>query len=72
MKYMEYKEFRAPDEVLNYLEKKAQLGEQVSFQDAGFFDWLTGLSKEGWRPIWATMSFPTVVLEREIEEEIEN
>ncbi len=72
MKYMEYKEVRAPDEVLNYLEKKAQLGEQVSFQDAGFFDWLTKLSKEGWRPIWGTMNFPTVVLEREIEEEIEN
>ncbi len=72
MKYMEYKEFRAPDEVLNYLEKKSELGEQASFQDAGFFDWLTELSKEGWRPIWQSMSFPTVILEREIEEEIEN
>ena len=72
MKYMEYREVTAPEEVLNYLEKKASIGENVTFQEAGFFDWLTELSKEGWRPIWQSMNFPTLVVEREVEKEIEN
>lgn len=72
MKYMEYKEIKAPDEVLTYLEKKAELGEPATFQQAGFFDWLSELSKEGWRPIWQSMNFPFLVVEREVDiEEIE-
>lgn len=72
MKYMEYQEIKAPDEVLTYLEKKAELGEHVTFQDAGYFDWLSELSKEGWRPIWTSMNFPFLVMEREVVvEEVE-
>ncbi len=72
MKYMEYKEVSAPDEVLNYLEKKALISQNVTFAEAGYFDFLSELSKEGWRPIWQTWVFPTLVMEREVEKEIEN
>lgn len=69
MKYMEYQEVKASDEVLTYLQKKSELGEQVTLQEAGFFDWLSEISKEGWRPIWQSMNFPTLVMEREVDTE---
>jgi len=75
MKYMEYKEVRAPDQVLVHLEKKAmEVGQDPSlfWQEAGYYDFLTELSKDGWRPVWVSLRFPLIVVEREvIKEEIE-
>ncbi len=71
MKYMQYREVVAPDEILTLLEKKAEIGQPVTIQEAGFFDFLGELSKEGWRPIWQSMAFPRIMLEREVEEEEE-
>lgn len=73
MSYMEYKEVEISDEMHAFLEDKASRGEKVTLQEAGFFDWLTNFSKEGWRPVWQTMRFPFIVLEREVVvEEVEN
>ncbi len=87
MKYMEYKEVKSPDEVEVRFEKMREVGDPskpATLGAAGFFDWLTKLSREeGWRPVWASFSFPYIVLEREVskprevlhsnpEEEIEN
>ncbi len=71
MKYMQYKEVVAPDEILTFLEKKAEIAQEASLQEAGFFDFLSELSKEGWRPIWQSMAFPRILVEREVEEEEE-
>jgi len=68
MKYMEYKEVKAPDKVLVHLEKKAEIGMDPTFlwQEAGYYDFLTELSKDGWRPIWMSLRFPFIIVEREI------
>ena len=73
MKYVEYKEFETPDEILNHYEKQHEAGEAPSLAKAGFFIWVSDLTKEGWRPIWATMRITHLVLEREVTvEENEN
>lgn len=76
MRYMEYKEVKAPDEVQARLEKMRESGDPsnpATLGNAGFFEWLTKLSREeGWRAIWASFGFPYIVLEREVvEEEVE-
>ena len=76
MNYMEFKEVKAPDEVLKKLEEMAAAGDQenpATLGGAGFFAWLTELSKsEGWRPVWSGFNFPYITLEREVVvEEVE-
>lgn len=66
--YMEYKEFRIPEEITSKIEKGAEKGTPITLGDAGLLDWLTLMSKnEGWRPVWQTFVFPYVVMEREIQ-----
>ena len=73
MTHMEYKEVKAPDEVLKKLEEMATAGDvnnPATLGGAGFFDWLTELSKsEGWRPVWSGFNFPYITLEREVVSE---
>lgn len=75
MKYMEYKEVKSPDEVEVRFEKMREVGDPsnpATLGAAGFFDWLTKLSREeGWRPVWASFSFPYIVLEREVNKPLE-
>lgn len=76
MRYMEYKEVETPDDVQTRLEKMRETGnpnEPATLGAAGFFEWLTKLSREeGWRAVWQGFHFPYIVLEREVvEEEVE-
>jgi len=68
-KYVEYKEFRIPEEFVQKLESGAQSGKPVTLGEAGVFDWLNNLSStQGWRVVWPTFQFPFVVLERDVEQ----
>ncbi len=73
MTYMEYKEVKVPDEIQATLSKMAAEENpktQATLGAAGFFDWLTGLSKdEGWHPVWQAFNFPYLVVEREVKSE---
>jgi hypothetical protein len=68
---MEYKEVRAPKEVLDRwaaLKAASTEDKPVTLGDAGVLTWLTELSKEGgWRVVWNFFFFPIVLLEREVE-----
>jgi hypothetical protein len=67
-KYMEYKEFRIPDEIISKLEAGATNSQPMTLGDAGVFNWLSDLSKsQGWRVVWQALNFPFVILEREVE-----
>lgn len=74
MTRVEYKEFKAPDEVQNKLGELRQAAAQdpgnvkvdPTLGNAGFFEWLSSLSEEGWRPVWESFAFPFIVLEREL------
>jgi hypothetical protein len=75
--YIEYKEFVTPEEILVHyegqVEEQAETGEGPSLEKAGFFKYVSELTKQGWRPIWATMRITHLVLEREVTvEENEN
>ena len=69
MEYIEYKEFETPAEIITHYEGQHELGEAPSLDKAGFFKWVSELTKEGWRPIWATMRITHLVLERKVTEE---
>ena len=72
MTRVEYKEFKAPDEVQNKLRELTHAAQQdpdnvkedPTLGNAGFFDWLSALSEDGWRPVWQSFAFPFIVLER--------
>jgi len=72
-KYVELKEFKIPSEVTDKLAELQEKGDQdnpATLGAAGFFDWLTTMSKtEGWRPVFQGFNYPFIVLEREVEEE---
>jgi hypothetical protein len=71
-KYMEYAEIKIPDEILNRLDKSASIGQPMTYGEAGLFEWLTKLSKEGgWRSVWQAYKFPYIVVEREVAKEAE-
>lgn len=72
MSYMEFKETYVPEKIQQTLENLSAEGKNPTLKDGGFYDWLTELSREGWRPVWPSFNFPFIVLEREVNEEVEN
>lgn len=66
MNEMEYKEIVAPDQIRTTLEKAAELGQEGSLQEAGYFDWLSKQTSDRWRPIWVSFRFPVILMEREV------
>lgn len=76
MKYMEYKEVKIPQEMLDTIQgalakmQESGEGEPPTMGDVGVMKWLTRLSKdEGWRVVWQAFNYPFFVLEREVVEE---
>lgn len=67
--HIEYKEFEATEKIIAFLDAKIEMGEDpmLFLDEAGYFTWLSEMSKDGWRPIWQTYRFPKIVLEREVE-----
>lgn len=75
--YMEYQEVQVPNEIQERLEKLSQEASPstpATLGAAGFFTWLTKLSRdEGWRVVWQGFNFPYIVLEREVsKKEVQN
>ncbi len=70
MTYMEYREVRVPTEIEAKLEELSQaegLQTPPTLGAAGFFEWVTKMSREeGWSVVWQGFHFPYVVLEREV------
>jgi hypothetical protein len=77
---MEYKELKAPEEILTRLtemQNEEGRSEPATLGEAGFFDWVNKLSQdEGWSIVWQAFNFPYLVLEREVSvavpEEVQN
>jgi len=72
--YMEYKEFKIPQDIMSKLEASAEAaqegGKVLTLGGAGVLDWLTSLSRdEGWEVIWTTFNFPYMVAQRRVETE---